>query len=92
MNFKWNEQKRRRNIQNHRIDFADLSSVFDGPMVVWLDTREDYGEERWVGIGFLRKTLLLIVYTEPDEDTIRLISARKANKHERKIYQYKVRD
>ena len=89
MNFKWNEQKRRRNIQNHRIDFADLSSVFDGPMVVWLDTREDYGEERWVGIGFLSNTLLVIVYTE---NTIRLISARKANKHERKIYQNKVRN
>ena len=39
-------------MQHLRIDFADLSSVFDGPMVVWLDTREDDGEERSVGIAF----------------------------------------
>lgn len=92
MKFKWNEQKRRRNIRNHKIDFADLSSVFDSPMVVWLDTREDYGEERWIGIGVLRSSPVVIVYTEPDEETIRLISARKANKHERKIYKNNVRN
>lgn len=80
------------NIQNHRIDFVDVSSVFDGPMVVWLDTRYDYGEERWIGIGFLKNGLIVIVYTERNSDTIRIISARKANKHERRIYQNQVRN
>ena len=92
MKFEWDEQKRRRNIQNHRIDFVDVPSVFDGPMVVWLDTRYDYGEERWIGIGFLKNGLIVIVYTEKNSDTIRIISARKANRHEQKIYQQQIRD
>ena len=51
-----------------------------------LDEREDYGEDRWIGIGILRNIVAVVVFTEPRQDTIRIISARKANKHERKRY------
>ena len=83
MRFDWDENKNRENIGNHRIDFADVSPMFDGPMLVELDRREDYGEDRWRGIGFLRNIVAVVVFTEPDADTIRMISARKANKYER---------
>ena len=92
MKFEWDEQKRRRNIAKHKIDFVDVSSVFDGPMVVWQDTREDYGEDRWIGIGFLRNILVVIVYNEVDDETTRLISVRKANRNDRKTFRSQVRN
>ncbi len=45
--------------------------------------REDCGETRFFGIGFLRDIIVTIVFTEPDEETIRVISLRKALKYER---------
>jgi uncharacterized DUF497 family protein len=87
MLFEWDEDKNSANIQKHKIDFADIPAIFSGPMVVELDEREDYGEERWIGIGFLRDIVVVAVFTERRQDTIRIISARKASKHERKRYE-----
>jgi hypothetical protein len=44
---------RTRPIGDHRIDFADVPAVFNGPMLIELDDRQDYGEERWIGLGLL---------------------------------------
>ncbi len=87
MRFEWDEEKNTVNIRNHKIDFADVPSIFNGPMLVELDEREDYGEDRWIGIGILRNIVAVVVFTEPWQDTIRIISARKANKYERKRYE-----
>jgi uncharacterized DUF497 family protein len=87
MKFEWDEEKNRRNIQKHRIDLANIPPVYDGPMYVTADTRADYGEDRMVGIGFLNDAVVVIVFVEVSEDTIRLISARKADKHEREELQ-----
>lgn len=56
-------------------------------MLVALDEREDYGEDRWIGIGLLNGRVVVVVYTEPDDETIRIISLRKALSHERKRYE-----
>jgi len=53
MQFEWDEAKNLENIRKHRIDFADVPDMFDGSMLVELDERTDYGEDRWIGIGFL---------------------------------------
>jgi len=87
MRFEWDEEKNTVNIRNHKIDFADVLPIFNSPMLVELDEREDYGEDRWIGIGILRNIVAVVVFTEPRQDTIRIISARKANKHERKRYE-----
>ena len=71
----------------HGFDFADAYRVFDWPMVVDLDERSDYGEDRWIGIGLLNGRVVVVVFTKPDEDTIRIISLRKALSHERKSYE-----
>lgn len=55
-------------------------------MLITLDEREDYGEDRWVGIGLLDGRVVVVVYTESDEKTIRIISLRKALSYERKRY------
>ncbi len=87
MLFEWDDAKNERNIQQHGIDFLDVSALFDGPMLTELDDRMDYGEDRWVSIGMLSTLTAVVVWTERDGDTIRLISARKANKYERQRYE-----
>ena len=61
-------------------------------MVTFLDQRKEYGEDRWLGIGWLRDILAVLVFTEPDDETIRINSARKAKQHEAHIYQQEIRD
>ncbi len=56
-------------------------------MLVELDEREDYGEDRWIGIGLLRSIVVVVVFIEPRHDTIRIVSVRKANKYERTRYE-----
>lgn len=46
MRFEWNEQKRRDNIRKHGFDFRDARKVFNLPMLVALDDRKEYGEDR----------------------------------------------
>jgi uncharacterized DUF497 family protein len=81
--FEWDENKRAENIIKHDLDFADAWQIFDAPMLVDIDSREDYGETRFFGIGFLSNIIVATVFTEPDEETIRIISLRKALKYER---------
>lgn len=88
MNFEWDEDKRRENLHKHGVDFADVPSMFDGPMLLRLDTREEYGEDRWIGIGFLGPLVAVVVYVERFENTIRLISVRKANRYERESFEH----
>lgn len=88
--FEWDETKRRLNQRKHGIDFEDVKAAFDAPMLTALDLREDYGEDRWIGIGVIRNIAIVIAYTERGRDTIRLISARKALKYEREAYHKKI--
>jgi uncharacterized protein len=85
MRFTWDESKRRANIAKHGLDFADAERVFAGPMVLFEDDRADYGEQRLVGIGLLDALFVLIVHVEDDE-TIHIISMRRADSNETDIY------
>lgn len=91
MNFEWDEEKNRANILKHGIDFADAPQVFESPMLTALDAREDYGEDRWIGVGFLREQVVIVVFTESD-DTTRIVSLRKAQKHERTRFEEQLSD
>lgn len=92
VSFEWDEQKNRTNIKNHELDFADAYKVFENPMLVNLDDRNEYGEDRWIGIGIMDFRVVVIVYSEPDEDTIRVISFRKATSYERNRYEQAYKD
>ncbi|MDQ3815618.1 MAG: BrnT family toxin [Armatimonadota bacterium] len=83
MHFEWDEDKNESNIEKHNIDFEDAWEVFEGPLLVALDTRQDYGEDRWIGIGFLGQRAVVVAYTYRGPDTARIISMRKALHHER---------
>ncbi|MCX7044057.1 MAG: BrnT family toxin [Candidatus Sumerlaeota bacterium] len=88
--FEWDESKNRANMRKHGIDFADAVKMFDHPMLIGLDEREDYGEDRWVGIGVLNDMISVVVFSET-ADATRIISVRKALKHECEEYQEKNR-
>lgn len=84
MKFEWDDEKNKENIRKHGLDFTDAWQIFDAPMLTALDTKEEYREERFIGIGFLKNFVVVVVYTEPEEETIRIISRRKALEHEHK--------
>ena len=67
------------NIKKHGIDFSELRKVFEKPMLTRIDNREDYGETRWISLGDLNGKIVILVYTEI-ENNVRMISARRATK------------
>lgn len=87
MKYEWDEKKNKINIQKHGINFTDVQEMFDHPMLTAIDVRRDYGEDRWVGIGILQNIIAVIIFTEVDDNTIRIISVRKATKNERKKFE-----
>jgi hypothetical protein len=90
--FEWDKRKNQANIEKHGLDFADVSKVFQSPMLVKIDDREDYGEDRWIGIGLMDMRVIVIIFTEPKDNTIRVVSFRKATTDERKRYEQAYKD
>jgi uncharacterized DUF497 family protein len=93
MRFEWDEQKNQENVRKHNLDFADARKVFQRPVLRRLDDRKEYGEDRWVCIGTLdNHRIVVVVFTEPDEDTTRIVSMRKALAYEQAQYEKAFRD
>ena len=61
--------------------------MFRGHLIVEPDTREEYGEKRWRGLGVIGGRIFYVVFAEPSRDVIRIISLRKATSRERKEYE-----
>jgi uncharacterized DUF497 family protein len=86
VSFEWDDHKRRLNLRKHRVEFADAVSVFDDPAAITIPDDEGEEEERIATLASdMFGRILVVVYTWRG-DTIRLISARKANACERKEY------
>jgi uncharacterized protein len=87
MQFEWDEAKKRSNFAKHGLDFADAEQVLNGPCVTFADDRFDYGEERFITLGLLGGRVVVIAHAPGGDDITRIISMRKANRREQKIYQ-----
>ena len=89
MNYQWNPEKADVNLNKHGIDFADAVGVFEDEWALTLEEQFFAGEQRFVSIGtdFLGR-VVVVVYTYRGDD-IRLISARRATKNERNVYERK---
>jgi uncharacterized DUF497 family protein len=84
--FAWDEEQAASNIRDHDGVAFEQAAVFSDKFAVeWIDEREDYGEERSVLLGMTGGQLLYVAYTERG-DNIRIISARRATRHEQDIY------
>jgi len=86
LKFGWDKSKAKNNYAKHGVSFDLARGVFKDPFAIeFLDDRQDYGEERFVIIGMVDDYLLYVAYTERNE-VIRIISARRATKHEQEAY------
>jgi len=92
MKLEWDERKNRSNIRKHGFDFADAGELFAGPALFRADTREDYGEERWLGVGVIRGRIVMIAFAIVREDTFRIISLRRATRNERNAYEKEIKN
>lgn len=86
MEFEWDEAKSEQCRKGRGFSFVDVLPAFSDPArMIEPDRRYEYGEERFCLYGSIEKRLFVVIYTVRRE-TIRIISARKANKRERKRY------
>jgi uncharacterized DUF497 family protein len=77
--------KRQTTIDKRGLDMARAGEIFAGPTLTIADDRKEYGEERFITIGRLRKRMVVIVWT-PRGASRRIISLRKANDREEALY------
>lgn len=89
MEYQWDSDKAQSNLEKHGIDFADSVGVFEDDWALTLKEQDVGGEQRLVTMGVdLLGRILVVVYTYREE-TIRIISSRRATKRERKVYEQK---
>ena len=93
MRFEWDSEKDRINQRKHGgIAFESAALVFDDPHVIFCKDRIVDGEQPWHAIGAAEGAVLLVVHAyrmesdNGEEETIRIVSARKANQRERRVY------
>jgi uncharacterized DUF497 family protein len=86
MIFEWDTEKDKANVEKHGISFDEARQIFAGPVLTRSDDRQDYGERRDISLGALSPEAVLVVVHTKRGDTIRLISARRANSRERKVF------
>ncbi|MGB0386087.1 MAG: BrnT family toxin [Ardenticatenaceae bacterium] len=90
MKFQWDENKRISNLAKHRLDFEDAHLVFNDESFFVEDDRYQYYETRFILYGTLLGRVVVVVFSMPDDDVVRIISMRKATKRERKSYYQKL--
>jgi len=85
--FEWDDEKNRLNIEKHGISFETAATIFRGIILSRIDDREDYGEVRDISIGRVDTDVVVtVVHTNRDGSILRLVSARRAIRRERKDY------
>ncbi len=89
--YEWDPLKDQINREKHGISFAEASEIFANPTVSAPDERFAYGEERWITVGETRRGHVLVIAHTRRGGRIRLISARPANKRERRAFYGKIK-
>ena len=91
-NYEWNPKKAKTNITKHKVSFGLASTVFLDPRAISIyDEKHSENEDRWISLGIASNGFLLVVnhtFQKIDKNniTIRIISSRKATKHEQEQY------
>ena len=91
MQFEWDNDKNRINQSRHGVSFEIAMQIFNDPNIMsWIDQRFDYREERWISLGSVHGLTILVVAHQvkegKNEETVRIISARRANRRQRDTY------
>jgi len=85
MEFEWDEAKHARTLSERGIGFDDAARIFAGPVLIWQDTRRDYGEDRFRGVGETDGDILHVAFTWRG-DVMRIISVRRADRKEAQLW------
>lgn len=85
MQIEFDEAKRAATLRARGLDMARAGEVFSGPTLTAEDDRRDYGEDRFITVGFLDVSMVVVVWT-PRKVGARIISMRKANDREQRLY------
>lgn len=86
MIYEWDEAKSQTNLEKHGLAFEDAEDVFEGDVITVSDQRKDYGEPRFATLGMLHGRVVFVAHTVRS-GKVRIISMRKANEREQKIYE-----
>lgn len=91
MQFEWNQDKDRANQAKHKVSFETACLVFNDPHHLSIHDRHEDSEERWQTLGMVDDIVMILVahtvFEDDHEEIIRIISARKATRRERQIYE-----
>ncbi len=85
MQIEYDPAKRGATIRDRGLDMADAGDVFEGDTITIEDERRDYGETRYITVGFLAGRMVFVAWT-PRDGSRRIISMRKANAREQELY------
>jgi uncharacterized DUF497 family protein len=85
--FTWNEKKNETNFEKHGITFESAIDIFEGFVLTHVDARKDYKETRLISIGRIEDIIMVTVVHTARGKTTRIISARRASRKERKLYE-----
>jgi len=91
MTYEWHRRKAESNLRKHGIDFADAVGVFEDDNLLWQEDIDTYNEIRHIALGMDYLGRIVVVVFTLRNDVIRIISARKATKHERETYENRKR-
>jgi uncharacterized DUF497 family protein len=86
MEFEWDEVKSNANLEKHNLSFEDIHLIFAGDTITITDLRRPYGENRMITYGSLVGRIVVVVHV-PRGGKTRIISMRKANAREQRLYQ-----
>jgi uncharacterized protein len=86
VSYTWDPKKNQRNVARHGIAFQDAVGIFEGPTLERVDDRFEYGEVRVYAIGIIKGVEITVIYTDVSQAERRIISAWRAERHEREAY------
>ena len=88
LQFDWNPDKARKNLNKHGISFNEAATVFGDPLsITFPDPDHSIGEHRYLTVGLSNQGKFLIVSHTDRDDAVQVISARKTTRHERRFYE-----
>jgi uncharacterized protein len=90
VNFEWDPHKAAQNLRKHGVSFQEAATVFGDPLALtYDDTGHSASEQRFITVGISSAGRVLIVAHADRGENIRIVSARKTTRHERKHYEEK---
>lgn len=86
MEIEYDPEKREKVLRARGLDLAEAGELLQGECFTEVDDRFDYGEQRWVSYGLLRGDVAACVWVDREEDRVRIVTMRKANRDEQERY------